>query len=63
MKIHDLKVFLNSFDENKELVIEVFETSSRNYIDSTADIGYAANTSVPTIRIDIEAGKFHEKEK
>lgn len=63
MKIHDLKVYLNSFDENEELVIEVFETSSGQYIDSSADIVYAANVSVPTLRIDIETGKFHEMDE
>ena len=62
MKIHDLKVYLNSFDEDDELVIEVFDASSGKYLDSTADIVYPANTSVPTLRIDIEAGKFHELE-
>jgi hypothetical protein len=63
MKIHDLKVYLNSFDENEELVIEVFETSSGQYIDSSADIVYAANVSVPTLHIDIETGKFHEMDE
>lgn len=62
MKIHDLKVYLNSFDEDEELVIEVFETSSGKFIDSSSDIVYAANTSVPTLRIDIEAGKFRDLE-
>lgn len=60
MKIHDLKVYLDSFDEDDELVIDVFETVSGKNIDSTADIVYAVDASVPTLRIDIEAGKFQE---
>ena len=58
MKIHDLKVYLDSFDEDDELVIDVVETASGKIIDSTADIVYTVYASVPTLRIDVEAGKF-----
>ena len=58
MKIHDLKVYLDSFDEDDELVIEVVETASGKIIDSTADIVYSVDNSAPTLRIDVEAGKF-----
>ena len=59
MKAGDLINLLMSYDESGEVEIEIYETVSGQYIDTTAAISVVENGAiVPTLRIDIEAGKL-----
>lgn len=61
MKVGDLIDLLYTYDNNDEIEIEVYETSSGHYIDTTAAITISEDmTYVPTLRIDIEAEKFRK---
>lgn len=44
--------------DNEEIEIEIRETVSGKYIDTTADITIDEDAWAPTLRIDVEAGKF-----
>ncbi len=59
MKTGELIDFLMLYDKDDEVQIEIYETLSDNYIDTTAAITIVEeNVNVPTLRIDVEAGKF-----
>lgn len=59
MKTGELIDFLMVYDKDDEVQIEIYETLSDNYIDTTAAITIVEeNVNVPTLRIDVEAGKF-----
>ena len=59
MKAGELIDFLMLYDKDDEVQIEIYETLSDNYIDTTAAITIVEeNVNVPTLRIDVEAGKF-----
>ena len=59
MKAGELIDFLMLYDKDDEVQIEIYETLSDNYIDTTATITIVEeNVNVPTLRIDVEAGKF-----
>ena len=59
MKARELIDLLMLYDEGDEVQIEIYETLSDNYIDTTAAITIVEeNVYVPTLRIDVEAGKF-----
>lgn len=59
MKAGELIDFLMLYDKDDEVQIEIYETLSDNYIDTTAAITIVKeNANVPTLRIDVEAGKF-----
>ena len=58
MKVSELLNYLQLFDNDDELEIEVYETISRRYIDSTADIVVDEEAQVPTLRIDVEKDKL-----
>ena len=59
MKTGELFDFLMLYDKDDEVQIEIYETLSDNYIDTTAAITIVEeNVNVPTLRIDVEAGKF-----
>ena len=59
MKAGELSDLLMFNDEDDEVQIEVYETLSENYIDTTAAITIVEeHVYVPTLRIDVEAGKF-----
>lgn len=59
MKTGELIDFLMLYDKDDEVQIEIYETLSDNYIDTTAAITIMEeNVNVPTLRIDVEAGKF-----
>ena len=61
MKVGDLIDLLYTYDNNDEIEIEVYETSSGHYIDTTAAITISEDMAyVPTLRIDIEAEKFRK---
>ena len=58
MKIKDLVELLLAYDNDDEIEIEVYETNSGKYIDTTAAISVVEeDVWVPTLRIDAEAGK------
>ena len=59
MKAGDLINLLMSYDESDEVEIEIYETVSGQYIDTTAAISIVEEGAfVPTLRIDAGAGKF-----
>lgn len=59
MKVKDLIDLLWAYDNEDEIEIEVYETSSGKHIDTTADITIVEDDVwVPTLRIYVEAGKF-----
>ncbi len=59
MKAGDLINLLMSYNEDDEVEIEIYETISGRYIDTTAAISIVEDgTFVPTLRIDLEAEKF-----
>lgn len=59
MKAGDMINLLLSYDESDEVEIEIYETASGRYIDTTATISVVGEGAfVPTFRIDVEAGKF-----
>ena len=61
MKVGDLIDLLMSYQNDDEIEIKIYETASGHYMDTTASISVVENDAfVPTLRIDVEAGKFKE---
>lgn len=61
MKVGDLIDLLMTYSNDDEIEIEVYETISGKYVDSSCDIIISEdNTLVPTLRVDVEAGKFRK---
>lgn len=61
MKAGDLINLLMSYDEDDEVEIEIYETVSGQYIDTTAAISVVEDSAfMPTFRIDVEADKFKD---
>ena len=61
MKAGDLIDLLMSYQNDDEIEIEIYETTSGHYIDTTASISIVENDAfVPTLKIDVEAGKFKD---
>lgn len=61
MKAGDLIDLLMSYQNDDEIEIEIYETTSGHYIDTTANISIVENDAfVPTLKIDVEAGKFKD---
>ncbi len=61
MKVGDLIDLLMPYQNDDEIEIKIYETASGHYIDTTASISVVENDAfVPTLRIDVEAGKFKE---
>ncbi len=58
MKVGELIDYLQLFNDEEELEIDIYETISKKYIDTTADVVIEDDSISPTLRIDIEAGKF-----
>lgn len=59
MKAGDLIDLLMLYDNDDEVEIEIYETGTGKYVDTTAAIQIVEeDTFVPTLRIDVEAGKF-----
>lgn len=54
MKTKELISFLENFDENSEVEIEVCDAISREGIDSTFDIGVWEESGHPKLAITIE---------
>ena len=62
MKVGDLIDLLNTYDNNDEIEIEVYETTTGKYIDTTAAVSISDGDMifVPTLKIDVEAEKFRD---
>ena len=61
MKVGDLIDLLMSYQNDDEIEIKIYETASGHYMDTTASISVVENDAfVPTLKIDVEAGKFKE---
>lgn len=61
MKVGDLIEMLRAYPNDDELEIQIFETVSGEYVDSTAAIGIVEeDILVPTLCIDIEAEKLRK---
>ena len=58
MTVKTLIEYLMTCMDDEEIEIEIRETSSGKYIDTTADITIVEDTCAPTLRIDVEAEKF-----
>ena len=59
MKAGDLIDLLMLYDNDDEIEIEIYETGTGKYIDTTAVITIVEeDVFVPTLKIDVEADKF-----
>ena len=59
MTVQSLIDYLINFDPNDEVEVEIYETISNKFIDSTFDVAISEkNVKVPTLVIDVEAEKF-----
>lgn len=59
MKAGDLIDLLMLYDNDDEIEIEIYETRTGKYIDTTAAITVVEeDVFVPTLKIDVEADKF-----
>ncbi len=59
MKAGDLIDLLMLYDNEDEVEIEIYETGTGKYVHTTAAIQIVEEDAfVPTLRIDVEAGKF-----
>ena len=58
MKIRELLDYLDTFDYDDELEIDIYETITKRYIDTPSDIRIDTEGINPTLVIDVEAGKF-----
>ena len=62
MKVKELNEFLSVFAEDDEVEIEVYETGTGKYIDTTAAIVFSdiRETLGPVLQIDVAANKLRE---
>lgn len=59
MKVGDLIDWLMTYSNDDEIEIDVYETISGKYVDSSCDVTISEeNTVGPTLKVDVEAGKF-----
>ncbi len=58
MKAGDLIDLLMTYNDD-EIKIKVYETISGKYVDTAAAVTIAEDVAVPTLRIEVEAGKFN----
>jgi len=59
MKVGDLIDLLMTYSNDDEIEIEVYETISGKYVDSSCDITISEESAlVPTLKVDVEAEKF-----
>ena len=54
MKVKDLISILESFDENAEVEIEVYDTASEKCVDSTYDVGIQEEQDHPILTISTD---------
>ena len=61
MKVGDLIDLLMTYSNDDEIEIEVYETISGKFIDSSCAITISEeNTFAPTLKVDVEAEKFRD---
>lgn len=60
MKCGDLMELLKAYGDEEEIEIEIYETVSGKYIDTTADIAVVEDGLGLVFKIDIEAEKFRK---
>lgn len=60
MKCGDLMDLLTAYGEDEEIEIEIYETISGRYIDTTADIAVIEDGLGLVFKIDVEAEKFRK---
>lgn len=60
MKAGDLIDLLMEFRDDDEIDIEVYETISGKFVDSTSAVTFVDDAISPTLRIDFEAEKFRK---
>ena len=62
MKVGELYELLNAYDNDDEIEIEIYETATGRYIDTTATVAFSDGDMVfvPTLKIDVEAEKFRD---
>ena len=62
MKVQELRKLLDIYDDDDEIEVEIYETMSGKYIDTTADITVSDTEPafVPVLKVDVEAEKFRE---
>lgn len=59
MKVGDLIDLLMTYSNDDEIEIEVYETISGRFVDSSSDITISEeNNFSPTLKVDVEAEKF-----
>ena len=51
MKVKDLKALLESYDDNSEIEIEIYDVITDVCIDSTLDVGLTKNETHPVLNI------------
>lgn len=62
MTVQNLILYLNNFNPKDEVEIEIYETVSGKFIDSTFDVAFSdKETSSPTLIVDIEAEKLNQQ--
>ena len=54
MKVRDLKTLLESYDDDSEIEIEIYDDSTGLCIDSTFDVGLTKNETHPVLNISSE---------
>ena len=54
MKVKDLISFLENFDGDAEVEIEIYDAVSGDNFDSTFDVGIREETSHPVLSISVE---------
>lgn len=60
MKCGDLMDLLTAYGDDEEIEIEIYETISGRYIDTTADIAVVEDGLGLVFKIDVEAEKFRK---
>lgn len=62
MKVGDLIDYLYTFGNDEEIEIEIHETATGRFVDSTAAVVISESEFAigPTLQIDVEAGKFQK---
>ena len=58
MKVGNLIDLLMTFNDDDEISIDIYETISGKYVDSTSAVTFVEDDIAPTLKIDVEAGKF-----
>jgi hypothetical protein len=61
MKVGDLIDLLQTYSNDDEIEIEVYETISGKFVDSSCAVTtLEENAFVPTLKVDVEAEKFRK---